>query len=249
MRLNIIPSLFLTLVTTLSVETAHANNILKHFELSGAGGVNWGNSDNTHLDVSTTETDKLKISSKSTDGAWKVGLGYEVFDDQVHQRDFYNSLLLELNVYQVSTTIDGDVWQYELPQFNNYTFTAPITSTRLMLDVKPTLTTWNQFSPYLIVGIGSAWNTVSYDETAMPGVDPSSALSLSSHTRVQVALDLGLGLNVTATEHVSLMAEYIYAYLGKATPEKTATNGFVLVEAPNFSYKTQTLLLGVSVKY
>jgi len=68
---------------------------------------------------------------------------------------YFNQLLLEMNVYQTSTTLNGSVWQYELPQFNNYNFSAPISSTRLMFDFKPNLFSWRKFSAYAILGVGA----------------------------------------------------------------------------------------------
>lgn len=62
-----------------------------------------------------------------------------------HQR-FFQTCLLELNLYQTYTTATGDVWQYELPPFDNFNFDLPVTSTRLMLDIKPHLLTWHHIT-------------------------------------------------------------------------------------------------------
>jgi opacity protein-like surface antigen len=247
MRFNLTPSLIL--FTTLTAQASYLDDFLKHAELSGAGGLNWISSEDTHLVVSPSETDKNKISDSSPHGTWKAGFGYSLMEDHFQQRKYLNRLLLELNVYQVSNTVKGKVWQYELPQFDNYKFSAPLTSTRLMFDVKPTLMTWNKLSPYLIVGAGASWNKVSYEERPAPGINPNSALSLSHHTQTELAWDLGAGLNYQVTEDVSLTAEYIYGFLGEGEPGENSANGRVLLEAPNFSYQIQSLLFGVSVKY
>jgi len=247
MRVTISSSLLL--LASLTAQASYIDNILAHVELSGAGGMNWLNSEDTHLVISSTETDLNKLSGTTTKGTWKLGIGYELFEEQLRQRSYFNRLLLELNVYQASNTIEGNVWQYELPQFNNYTFDAPIPSTRLMLDVKPSLITWNRLSPYLILGVGASWNKVSYDETALAGIDPSSALSLSEHTQTQLAWDLGVGLNIQIVEDVSLTAEYIYGFLGEGSPDNNSGKTPYLSEPPSFSYQIQSLLIGLSVKY
>lgn len=238
MHFNKIVFLLTTLVSGSSY--AAAFSFLDHVQYSGAGGINWINTRDTHIDISAVETDSVRINSTNTNGTWKFGAGYFLFA---------NRLLLELNVYGASNTIKGEVWQYELPQFDNYRFTAPISSTRLMLDVKPTVITWHKISPYPIVGVGATWNEVSYKERAMPGIDPSSELSLSQHTELQLAWDLGVGLSVEVSETVSLTAEYVYAFLGEAQPGSNPGEGRSMLEAPNFSYQLQSLLFGVCVRY
>jgi len=210
-------------------------SLWNNVEISGAGGVNWLNTENTHLDITPYETDSLHVNNTSVDGAWKAGIGYYLFA---------NHLLVELNVYGASNTVDGNVWQYELPQFSNYTFSAPISSTRLMLDFKPNLMTWNKLTPYLILGVGATWNTASYKEEANAGIDASSARSLSDNTQAQLAWDVGAGLSYALTERLSVTGEYVYAFLGEATPQSNDT----VMAAPNFSYQIQSLLFGLSFR-
>ncbi len=133
----------------------HFTPLEKKFEISAAGGADWYSVPDTSLIISPFETDSNNVAQITTNGAWKVGMGYYFFEDQLKQRDYLNHLLFEVNVYQTFTTLHGDVWQYELPQFNNYNFNAPITSTRLMLDAKPTLFTWKRVAPYMILGVGA----------------------------------------------------------------------------------------------
>lgn len=209
---------------------------LTNVEISGAGGANWLNTKNTHIKISSFETDSDRVTSTTVEGAWRVGIGYSFFRKHV---------LMELNVYGVSNTAKGDVWQYELPQFNNYTFNAPISSTRLMLDFKPRLITWNKFSPYLILGTGVTWNTMSYKDEANPGIDPDGTRSLSDETTTQLAWDLGAGLSYGVTKRLNISAEYVYAFLGDVSPQKNSS----VIEAPNFSYQIQSLLFGLSLNF
>lgn len=221
----------------------------KKFEISAAGGADWYNVPDTHLVISPFETDSNNIHQITTNGTWKVGVGYYFFEDRLQQQRYLNHLLFEVNVYQTFTTLSGDVWQYELPQFNNYNFSAPVSSTRLMLDAKPTLFTWQRVAPYAILGVGATWNTVSYRETVTAvGVDPTSALSLSSNTTTHVAWDVGAGFRVALTDNLSATAEYIYAFLGNGSPANRPANGVNLTAAPSFSLQAQSLLFGLSLK-
>lgn len=214
----------------------------KHPEVSVAGGVDWYNTHNTHITVSPFETDSDKVRQSAAQGSWKVGLGYSLFDDTWPH---LKRLLLNLNLYQTSTTLSGTVWQYEQPQFNNYNFRVPIKSTRLMLDVKPSFFTWQSMKPYAIFGVGVAWNSVSYRETATADVNSDSRLLLSKQTTSDLAWDLGLGCNMALTDNLSVSLEYIYAALGYGSPAHEASN--VHLEAtPKFLLQSQSVLLGLN---
>lgn len=225
----------LTLISVLLATQGHAREVSlwDNVTLSGAGGWNWVDTDDTHLDISVYERDTNRVDSTSVDGIWKAGIGYHL-----------NHVLVELNVYGTSNTVKGDVWQYEVAQFNNYTFSAPLSSTRLMVDFKPNLGTWMKLTPYIILGVGASWNEASYDEKANSGVDPASTRSLSENTQVQLAWDLGAGMSYDLTKRLSITAEYIYAFLGDATPQQNVN----VIKAPEFSYQTQSLLFGISLK-
>jgi opacity protein-like surface antigen len=221
-----------------------------HLEISASGGPNWFKTKDTNLVISPFETDSNLVDSLSNKGTWKVGIGYYFFDNELNTRSYLNHLLLELNVYQASGTLKGYVWQYQLPEFNNYTFRAPFTSTRLMFDFKPYLFTWNRLSSYLILGIGPTWNTISYQERVIAtDIDPLSNLVLSKYTSTQLAGDVGVGLSLNLTQRLSVTTEYIYGFLGRASPENNPINGVRLSDSPRFSFQTQTLLFGLSLKF
>lgn len=224
-------------------------NCIKNIELSAAGGVDWYTISNTHLIISSFETDKNKVDDPSAKGTWKIGVGYYLFDECLRWRDYLNHLLLELNLYHTFASVTGDVWQYKLPQFNNYDFDAPVTSNRLMFDFKPSLFTWKNITPYSILGVGETWNSVSYHEKSRKSdIDPKSRLILSKHKIAQFAWEVGVGFNVVLSDRLSISAEYIYAFLGKGSPANDPANHVKLSSAPNFSLKAQSLLFGLNIK-
>ncbi|MGC1181953.1 outer membrane protein [Legionella sp.] len=242
-------ALLLTATCTQAGTMGPSTNTYNKFEVSAAGGVNWYNVPNTHVVISPFETDSNHVNLTSTDGAWKAGVGYSLFENLLQEQRYFNHLLLELNIYQTFATLRGSVWQFGLPEFNNYSFKVPVTSTRLMFDVKPNLFVWERVSPYAILGIGATWNTLSYNETATgSGIVPSSALSLSKNTTAKVAWDAGVGFSVALTERLNITAEYIYAFLGHGSPGNGSSNGVSLSAAPSFSLQTQNLLFGLSLK-
>lgn len=220
---------------------------LKHLQVSVAGGPSWYNTSNTHMVISSFETDKNIVTQTTVHGSWKVGLNYSLFEEGLKQNKYFNEVLFGLNVYQTSTSIYGKTWQYELPQFNNYNFKAPVTSTRLMLDLRPSFFTWRATTSYAILGVGVTWNDVSYSETTTAtNINQNTALSLNTNTTSQAAFDLGLGCKMPLTPYLNVGIEYLYAFLGHGN-SMNKSNSVRLATAPSFSLQNQSLLFGLNI--
>lgn len=220
---------------------------LKHPQVSAAGGSSWYNTSDTHMVISSFEIDKNIVTQTTVHGSWKVGLNYSLFEERLKQNKYLNEVLLGLNVYQTSTSLYGMTWQYELPEFNNYLFKAPVTSTRLMLDLRPSFFIWRASASYAILGVGVSWNDVSYSETTTADVNPNTTLSLNTNTTVQAAFDLGLGCKITLTPYLNVSMEYLYAFLGNGHP-MSKSNGVRVATAPSFSLHNQSLLFGLNIQ-
>lgn len=218
------------------------------FEWSVAGGANWIHSNSPQLVISSFEVDRLHPNNDQVASLWKVGLGYDALVPQLHDRQFFNRLLLELNVYYTSPKLKGDVWQYQLPQFNNYTYSASLSNIRLMLDAKPHVFAYHDVSLYGIFGIGAMFNNISYTEQiSAAGVPPASNLVLKSQSQTNFGYDLGVGLRKKLTERFDVSLEYVYAYLGKVSPSGVQLqNTVALVNPPSFSLNSQGVLLAIT---
>jgi opacity protein-like surface antigen len=243
---------FILLFLITPIQAAYSNGTfflpsLKHPQVSAAGGPSWYNTSDTHMVISSFETDKNIVNQTTVHGSWKIGLNYSLFEEHLKQNKYLNEVLFGLNVYQTSTSLSGMTWQYELPEFNNYHFKAPVTSTRLMLDLRPSFFIWRATTSYAILGAGVTWNKVSYSETTTADVNPNTALSLSSHTTSQAAFDLGLGCKMALTPHLNVSIEYLYAFLGHGSP-MSKSNGVQLETAPRFSLQNQSLLFGLNIQ-
>jgi opacity protein-like surface antigen len=222
---------------------------MRGLEFSVAGGPTISHVDDTSLIVSPFETDNVIVTNVTRSALWKIGVGYHFFEDSLKQRRYFNDFLVELNVYRNSETARGDVWRYQLPQFNNYSFAAPITTTSAMLDVKPGLFTLRKFTLYPIIGVGAAWSTVSYQEhRTANSVDPTSYHSLGDSMNMNFSYDLGVGLRLGMTEHLSATMEYIYSYLIDLHPAGESTTTAELLAPPEFTIANQSLLFGLSWK-
>lgn len=235
-------TLFLACISSLFLlSTSHAA-----VEVTVAGGPNWLNTNDTEVVISSFETDEVLVNQIANSPLWKVGVGYPIFENNPEKNHFLKRLLLELNLYHTHGTFKGDVWQFELPEFNNYGFQAPFTSTRLMLDLKPVLLTYREFSTYIIVGIGVTSNTLEYKETVTEiGVDPNSALSLEKERQYKFAYEAGLGLRAAITQHLNASLEYLYASLGNNSPSDNS-GGVQMAEVPTFKIRSQSGLFGLT---
>jgi opacity protein-like surface antigen len=141
----------------------------------------------------------------------KVGVGYHFFTQQLANRSFFNDLLVELNYYHAKGSMNGQVWLGGDPEFNYWTFRAPFSSTRLMLDVKPSLFTYQHISPYPIVGLGMAWTQLAFNETPVfqTAADQGAYTNLRSQLNRKINYDLGLGARYAVTDHLAVSLEYM----------------------------------------
>lgn len=216
-------------------------------ELSIAGGVNWLHANDTNFTISPYETDKALVHNTSTSSAWKIGVGYHFFNEQLQGRSFFNSFLVELNAYRNAGTIKGNVWQFKLPQFNNYSFKSSVTSYRLMLDAKPGLFTWGSVTPYPILGLGVAFNNSSYKEKITAAdIAPGSNLILDNNLSGNFSYDLGAGARAKISPHVALTLEYLYSYLGHATASTSQARSVNFSSVPSFKISSQAVLFGIN---
>ncbi|AHE66864.1 outer membrane protein [Legionella oakridgensis] len=222
-------------------------SVREKLQFSFAGGGSWlQTSKNNQLVISDYETDSLHNLHVARSSLWKGGVGYPILMERLQNRQLLNQLLLEVNVYYTSTTIYGDVWQYKLPQFNNYSFNAPFTSTRVMLEAKPNLFTYQYISPYAIFGVGMAWNDLTYRERVTgAGIDPLSYLPLQEKQNHKIAYDLGFGMQVKISNRLSVMLEYLYTYLGSVSASYARANDVALQTPPVFTFHSQNIMAGI----
>jgi opacity protein-like surface antigen len=237
----------LTLLSLVVITPILASNV----EISAAGGLTWLNAGNSSIVISPIETDTLRVNNITSSAIWRAGVGYHAFAAQLSHRSFLNDLLLELNGYYSNMTIRGNVYQYQSSDYNNYSFRAPITSTRLMFDVKPGLFTYQRFSSYAIFGAGVAFNNTSYAEEAIDSSTPSdSPTALQPKQNIGAAYDLGIGVSLVESAHLKVLLEYLYTYMGNVSPSNTSGSGAVLANPPApFGINTQSAFLGFNWRF
>ncbi len=131
-------------------------------------------------------------------------------------------------------TPQGDVWQFGLPQFNNFSYSYQVRHKRVMATGKLLGTQFQIKSiiPYVSVELGAAFNRSSaYQETALvPGVIPM--LPFSSNNQTSFSWGVGLGYDYSLNCHTRIGIGYQFSDLGSAslgpTVDSTTTNTLVL---------------------
>ncbi|MBA3535379.1 MAG: SPOR domain-containing protein [Tatlockia sp.] len=228
-----------------------------HFEVIGAVGIANLEAEDGYLVVTSDETDQL-IQTNHND--WnnftgQLGIGYVYY---LHGAQQYSENLQwfpwiepELNGYYLSrNNIRGDVWRFSDSEYNDFSYTMPTKSSRLMMDVALTVLSKKQFSLFALGGIGNSWNRVGYRDAPRNNLPcPEEYLNLNSTSRSSFSWEAGAGLSFALNSRFALSLEYLYADSGKV---KTPTNGFGAINTYNiapadFKLTTQSALLALHV--
>ncbi len=232
---------------------AQANPLefLKNMEISVGAGPSWFTANNGLVQATAAEQDQAVVNNVSSGLLKKIGLGYHLFAQQLADRPYLNDLLVELNYYHVNSSINGVVNLSGDPDFNYWNFRAPLSSTRLMLDIKPSLFTYQHISPYPILGMGLAWNHLSFNETPtfQDASDQGADTHLAADTNRQITYDLGLGARYAISEHLHASIDYIYNWAGNLTTSTTAVTGNSVITAPSFTTRSQNILVNLSWRF
>ncbi|MCB1827501.1 MAG: outer membrane beta-barrel protein, partial [Coxiellaceae bacterium] len=149
---------------------------------------------------------------------------------------------LGLDLFHINTKQQGDVWQFQLPIFNNLTYTLPISSTRILLNsewgFRPV---FHYVFPFIEAGIGFAINEASYNDAPKPGTT-AMPLHLNHHTQGQFSYSIGGGFRIPVRKNMEASLRFIYTDLGHA---KTTNTGSITIAAPvSVALTTQTWVLG-----
>jgi opacity protein-like surface antigen len=148
--------------------------------------------------------------------------------------------------HSVATNPGNTVTQYSTPDFTNYTYNLNVSSNLLLGLFKLNLVKWGRVSPYLLTGIGGAFNrTCCYGETPIAGLTAVRASpGYQGNTTGQFAYMGGAGFDFRISRHFLFSTEYQYQNLGHVMtgPGAEAWSGQSLHLG---TYHTNTLLLNL----
>ena len=231
--------------------TAHAWSLsdLHGTEWSVGVGPTWSQSDNSATEITTQETDTNVLQHMNRSTTYQVGVGYHLFQESLQTRTFFNDLFVQLNLSRNNATATGQVLEFGRSDFNAFSFQAPVRSTKLMLEVEPSLFTVQHFSPYPIVGAGVSWNRTAFSESAVSADDVSGEVILPAHTQASFAYEVGFGVRDALTKNINISLEYLSTHLGNMTPSATSTSTQAILTSPTFSVRNQNILLTLGWKF
>jgi opacity protein-like surface antigen len=224
------------------------NGWFNQLYVTGAIGPVWSIVGNTSLIVSLSETDLINENRVTNHGLWQAGGGTKLFLSDLAHRSYLNALPIEINYYKTGANITGRT-DYNFDTSDPiYNFRAPFTSKRIMLDAKPWLFTFQDISPYLILGVGWSWNTISYDESPASGNPPRGRYTLNARQCQNTAYDVGVGLSTQVTPYLTVFVQYLYTYLGVMRPRFDSNTPTTLVAPPTFVLGNSSALFGFTWK-
>lgn len=230
-----------------------------HFEVIGAVSSSRVHTGNTTLGVTTNETDTLVQTNDDfrhwNSWGFQVGLGYVYFLGNSRQfsnnTQWFPMVEPELNLYFNDYDVSGNVNRFGNPAFNELNYKQRIRSTRVMFDLALTLLSKQQFSAYVIAGIGQAWNDASYSDAANGNASCNiQGLNLGGRTNAHFAWEAGAGIVYALNDVAGLSFEYLYTNFGRIRNPSSGNTGVITMPTivpGSFNFHTQAFLLGVHV--
>jgi opacity protein-like surface antigen len=145
-----------------------------------------------------------------------------------------------------SSNWGGTVYQYSLPQFDNYRYSLAVESAAFLIQGKLALIDYNHWKPWISAGAGIAFNRASeFRETAYPGVIPRLSPAFTGHTSSQFSWNTGAGIDWHLSAPWLVSAWYEYQDNGKlATGKGTRLWSSQSLTVP--SYRANAAIIGLS---
>ena len=162
------------------------------------------------------------------------------------QHYFFDSLGAGVDMFQVTNFHQtGNVLQFNLPEFENYTYTLKLNNIRVManfdLDFHPLR---QRFIPFIQGGVGGARTAVSYNSDPIsPVVGPN--FTLPTQASWNFAYQAGAGLKYTTNTPWVLSLRYLYANMGNVH-SSTLGSSATLATPLTVNMSTQSILFGLT---
>lgn len=124
------------------------------------------------------------------------------------------------NAYQA----EGTIYQFGDPNLGNLYYVYNIQSQRLLLESKLLGTVYNDYHPFINLGVGEAINSASqYTEIPITSADVAMSPVFSNKTIHSFTYLVGVGVDRDITNHIRLGGVYRYVNSGRAALSTTPT--------------------------
>ncbi len=233
----------------LIIETACASSCWANIQKPGLKISGYGGFNSTKITPGSLhmfgETDTLNPNHNNNDqnnATWGVGAAYRFMPPRAPS--IMHDISAGLDFLYFETTQHGRTWQFERAAYDNYAYTLPISSSRLMVDSELTFNPlYNYFFPFLQAGIGFARNSASYHDKVLLS-NYTGSVNISSNSQYQFAYTLGAGLKMLLPQNFELSVRYLYTDLGQAITSSSANVS--LLNPLKIRLTTQTGLVGLT---
>ncbi len=241
-----------TILTTLS-SPAFADEFDPFVEFLVFGGIASLDAGDSTIRITSQETDQLVQTNENDWKAWtgQVGLGYVAqFAEELSsgEVDWFPIINPQINVYYLGgEDIEGDVWRFQDPNFNQADYSMKFHSTRLMFDLALTIAQIERLSIYAIGGLGIAWNEIDFNARSTE-VCPIEDVSLNSNNDNSFAYEFGGGLTYAAFDSMAISLEYLYTgfnNIGLGDHNDDVNDQGLDVKASDIDIHSQAVLLGL----
>lgn len=123
-----------------------------------------------------------------------------------------------------STDVGDQIEQYSIPAFTNYRYTWKTSADVLLAIAKLNLIEYEQFTPFIQVGLGGSFNHASqYGETPYPNVTQRINPAFRDNTSGSFAYDLGAGIDWRFHPQFSVSLLYQFQNLGSVESQVGAS--------------------------
>ncbi len=168
-----------------------------------------------------SETDSLHGSNGSQDLLVGVDGGYRFQIN--HANSFLQAIVVGGNLSYLSLNRSGNLYQYQDPKFNNYSFNAKISHYHLLATGSLVFHSLWKTQPYLLFGAGFGANTTNFSTTPKPGIG-GDGVSFNTNTKTNFNYEAGIGLLIPIQSRLNIKTQIVYYDFGSAISSKTGDN-------------------------
>jgi opacity protein-like surface antigen len=221
------------------------------FEIIAMGGIATLDAEDAYVDVTEYESDRLEQTNENDWDAWTVNLGLaynQALTDNKNTDEWiwFPQISPQLNLYYLAGDIEGEVYRFDSPDWNQESYEMDFASTRLMLDLALTIGSYKHFSIYGIAGIGLSWNSVDFEASAHEGLDcPINPLGLESEDSTSFAYEVGAGMSYEIIKPVTLSLQYLYT--GILDVKVGGPHDFETERESEMDLSSQSVMLGLRI--
>ncbi len=123
--------------------------------------------------------------------------------------------------YALPAKTRGTLFQFNVPQFNNYHYQYKVQRQSILGVAKANLYNYHRFMPFLTAGLGESINRVKrFSETPMPTIISRTSPGFQNKSNHEFSYIIGAGIDYLLANNLWMGLEYSYGHYGEARSGK-----------------------------